>query len=81
MTFDEAFKAEAERMFERVSKLERSTDGGKTWVPLEWGPITEAAFKDEKRACELAAPYGVRMTDGSEVRFVVPRAGSEEGQP
>ena len=74
MTFDEAFKAEAERMFERVSKLERSADGGKIWAPLDWGPITEAAYKDKTRACELASPSGLRMTDGSSVRFVVPRA-------
>ena len=37
MTFDEAFKAEAEKAFERVVKLERSVDGGRTWVPLDWG--------------------------------------------
>lgn len=72
MTFDEAFKAEAERMFERVSKLERTADNGKTWALLDWGAITEAAYKDKSRACELASPHGVRMTDGSAVRFVVP---------
>lgn len=74
MNFDEAFKAEAESMFARVSKLERSTDGGKTWALLDWGPISEAAYADKSRACELAGPGGVRMTDGSSVRFFVPRA-------
>lgn len=74
MTFDEAFKAEAEDMFDRVSKLERSTDDGKTWTMLDWGPVTEAAYQDKARACELASPRGVRMTDGSSVRFFVPRA-------
>ena len=74
MTFDEAFKAEAEGMFERVTKLERSTDGGNTWEPLDWGPITEAAYTNKSRACELAGPSGLRMSDGNSVRFVVPRA-------
>jgi hypothetical protein len=72
MTFDEAFKAEAESLFERRSKLERTTDGGKTWATLGWGPITEAALADKSRACELASPHGVRMTDGSAIRFVAP---------
>ena len=71
MTFDEAFKAEAERMFERVSKLERSTDDGKTWTLLQWGEITQVAYADKSRACELAAPRGLRMSDDSAVRFVL----------
>lgn len=72
MSFDQAYKAEAERMFERVSKLERTVDGGKTWTVLAWGQIAEDVYSDKSHSSELASPHGVRMTDGSAVRFVLP---------
>lgn len=72
MTFDEAFKAEAEHLFETMATLERSTDGGKVWELLEWGPIAAAAYMDKSLACALASPRGAQLTDGSSVRFIVP---------
>ena len=72
MSFDSEFMAEAEKMFERVVKLERSVDGGKTWALLQWGPIAEAVYSDKSRAGDLAGPFGVKLTDGSQVRFLVP---------
>jgi len=59
-------------MFERVSKLERSTDAGKTWSQLDSGALTEALYPDKSRAGELSGSMGLQMTDGSSVRFVGP---------
>jgi hypothetical protein len=71
MTFDEAFKLEAEAFFDTRADLEYSDDRGNTWQPMLDEPVRQVVFADRSRACEIASPSGIRMTNGRAIRFRV----------
>lgn len=67
MTFDEAFKPEAEYLFDTKADLEIHTGSGWEWLANE--PLRCEVFKDKSRACQLASPSGIKLSNGMSIRF------------
>lgn len=69
MIFEDAFKQEALAFFDRRAELEITL--GAIWVPCDDDEIIRLVFADRSRACEIAGPYGLRLSNGRSVRFYV----------
>lgn len=71
ITFDDAYRAQADALFDSASPLEITRDGGKTWQVMARCQQSELALSDRSHAYALASHSGLKFSDGTAVRFLI----------